>query len=300
MEEDLASKSIKNSKIYKQTWKAFIFPALFFVLLVGIFPLLYSLYVSFHQYNIAKTQIPFKFVGFYNYIRLLCDPIFWNSFKLTFIFVIIAVTLELVLGTCLALLLLNDIKGRNIFRSLFLIPMVITPIAVGLMGRFIFDDNVGIVNYFLRIFKLPTPIWYGNPKIALTTMIILDVWEWTSFIFILVLAGLMAIPKEYYEAAKVEGANFFGELFKITLPTLRNVFLLAVMIRVIDAFKEFDKIYIMTKGGPNFATDLISIRAYTIAFKEFNIGLGTAFSIMILILMIILGTFLIRIIKRTI
>lgn len=298
MSEVVIRDPLKNRNKGNHTWKSYIFPALFLSLMVGIAPLLYSLYISFHQYNLAKTQIPFKLVGFKNYWGLLSDPAFWNSFKITIIFVVAAVSLELIIGTLLAMLLLNDVKGRNIFRSLFLIPMVITPIAVGLMGRFIFDDNVGIVNFFLRKLNLPAPIWYGNPKIALTTMILLDVWEWTAFIFILVLAGLMAIPKEYYEAAKVEGANFFGELFRITLPTLRNVFLLALMIRVIDAFKEFDKIYIMTKGGPDFATDLINIRAYTLAFKEFNIGVGSAFSVMILILMIVLGTFLIKVIRK--
>ena len=299
MNEVVVRKSLEVNNADRHTWKAYIFPALFFSLIVGIAPLLYSMYISFHQYNLAKTQIAFKLVWFKNYIGLLSDPAFWNSFKLTIIFVVIAVSLELIFGTLLAMLLLNDVKGRNIFRSLFLIPMVITPIAVGLMGRFIFENNVGVVNFFLRKLSISAPIWYGNPKIALTTMILLDIWEWTAFVFILVLAGLMAIPKEYYEAARVEGANFFGELFKITLPTLKNVFLLAIMIRIIDAFKEFDKIYIMTKGGPDFATDLINIRAYTIAFKEFNIGVGSAFSVIILILMILLGTVLIRTIRKS-
>jgi multiple sugar transport system permease protein len=199
----------------------------------------------------------------------------------------------------MALLLIDVVKGRNILRSLFLIPMVITPIAVGLMGRYIFDDAVGIVNWVFRLLNLPRIIWYGSTKSALITMIILDVWEWSAFVFLIVLAGLMGIPSEYYEAARVEGAGFFAMLFRVTLPTLRNVYLLALLIRIIDTFKEFDKVYIMTKGGPNFATDLITIRNYTIAFKEFNIGVGSALSIIILIVMILLGTFLIRIVQRT-
>jgi multiple sugar transport system permease protein len=129
-------------------------------------------------------------------------------------------------------------------------------------------------------------------------MIILDVWEWSSFVFLLVLAGLMGIPVEYYEAAHVEGAGLLTRLFRITLPTLRPVYLLAALIRVVDAFKEFDKVYIMTKGGPTFSTDLISIRNYTIAFKEYNIGLGSALSILFLILMIFIGTFLVRTLTR--
>jgi multiple sugar transport system permease protein len=168
-----------------------------------------------------------------------------------------------------------------------------------LMGRYIFDDAVGIVNWVFRLFNLPRIIWYGSTKSALITMIILDVWEWSAFVFLIVLAGLMGIPSEYYEAAKVEGAGFFAMLFRVTLPTLRNVYLLALLIRIIDTFKEFDKVYIMTKGGPNFATDLITIRNYTIAFKEFNIGIGSALSIIILVVMILLGTFLIRIIQST-
>jgi multiple sugar transport system permease protein len=282
----------------RTAWKWYVFPALFLILLVGVGPLFYSLFISTHQYNLAKVQIPFKFVGLKNYAHIFTDPHVWNAFKLTVIFSTVCVVLELIFGTLLALLLIDIVKGRNILRSLFLIPMVITPIAVGLMGRYIFDDAVGIVNWVFRLFNLPRIIWYGNVKSALITMIILDVWEWSAFVFLIVLAGLMGIPSEYYEAAKVEGAGFFAMLFRVTLPTLRNVYLLAMLIRIIDTFKEFDKVYIMTKGGPNFATDLITVRNYTIAFKEFNIGVGSALSIIILVVMILLGTFLIRVIQR--
>jgi multiple sugar transport system permease protein len=154
------------------------------------------------------------------------------------------------------------------------------------------------VNFVFRALNLPRIIWYGDPKTALFTMILLDVWEWSSFVFLIVLAGLMGIPPEYYEAAKIEGAGFFVQFFKITFPTLRNVYLLAMMIRIIDSFKEFDKVYIMTKGGPNFSTDLITIRDYTIAFKEYNIGLGSAFSLLILAVMIFLGSILIRTLQK--
>ena len=281
-----------------RTWMKYVFPALFLVLLVGIGPLIYSLIVSFFQYNIAKVQIPFKFVGFKNYGKLLTDIKFWNSIKLTAFFVVVAVSIELILGTVLALILIDVRRGRNLFRSLFLISMMITPLAIGLMGRFIFDDVAGIVNWFFRLLGLPRIIWYGDPHFAMLTMLILDIWEWSAFVFLLVLAGLMGIPPEFYEAAMVEGAGFFKRLFKITLPTLRNVYILATLIRVIDAFKEFDKVFIMTKGGPNYATDLFSIRNYTIAFKEYNIGLGSAMSIVFLILMLFVGSFLLRILSR--
>jgi multiple sugar transport system permease protein len=276
----------------------YVFPALFLVLLVGVGPLIYSLVISTFQFNLAKTTIPFRFVGLRNYGIVFSSPNFWNSLKLTVIFVVAAVGVELLLGTVLALIMADIRRGMNIFRSLFLITMMIPPIAVGLMGRFIFSDVSGIVNFVMGNLGLPRLIWYGNPDIALITMIILDVWEWSSFIFLLVLAGLMGIPVEFYEAAHVEGAGFWRRLFSITLPALQNVYLLATLIRVIDAFKEFDKIYIMTKGGPDFATDLISIRNYTIAFKEFNIGVGSALSILFLAIMLVLGTFLVRILTR--
>jgi multiple sugar transport system permease protein len=281
-----------------KVWMVYVFPALFVVLIVGVGPLLYSLVISTFQFNLAKVQIPFRFVGLKNYATLFTSPNFWNSLKLTVIFVITSVSIELVLGTVLALVLVDLQAGRNIFRSLFLISMMITPLGVGLMGRFIFDDVSGIVPWVFRQLGLPQVIWYGDPHVALITMIILDVWEWSSFVFLLVLAGLMGIPVEYYEAAHVEGAGLLTRLFRITLPTLRPVYLLAALIRVVDAFKEFDKVYIMTKGGPTFSTDLISIRNYTIAFKEYNIGLGSALSILFLILMIFIGTFLVRTLTR--
>jgi multiple sugar transport system permease protein len=294
----MANAALGNAAGRSRVWMWYVLPALFVVLIIGVVPLFYSLYISAHQYNFAKTQIPFRFVGLKNYIGLFRDKLFWNSFRRTVMFVVSSVTCEVILGSTLALILLNLGKGREVFRSLFLIPMIITPIAVGLMGRYIFDDAIGIVNFVFRALRLPRIIWYGTAKTALLTMIILDVWEWSSFVFLIVLAGLMGIPPEYYEAAKIEGAGFFTQFFRITLPTLRNVYLLAVMIRIIDSFKEFDKIYIMTKGGPNFATDLLTIRNYTIAFKEYNIGVGSAFSIIILIVMILLGTVLIRTIQR--
>ncbi len=237
-------------------------------------------------------------MGLHNYAAIFSNPGFWNSLKLTVIFVVVSVSLELLLGTFLAMVMVDIRRGINVFRSLFLITMMIPPIAVGLMGRFIFSDVSGIVNWVLGHVGLPRLIWYGNPKIALITMIILDVWEWSSFVFLLVLAGLMGIPIEYYEAAHVEGAGFWNRLFHITLPALQHVYLLTALIRTIDAFKEFDKVYIMTKGGPDYSTDLISIRAYTIAFREFNIGMGSALSILFLILMIVIGTFLVRSLTR--
>ena len=281
-----------------RTWMIYVFPALLLELLVGIGPLLYSLVISGFQFNLAKLQIPFRFVGLRNYARLFTNPDFWNSVKLTALFVAVSVSIELVLGTILALVLADVERGRSLFRSLFLISMMITPIAVGLMGRFIFSDVSGIVNWTFRLLGLPRIIWYGDPRFALTTMIILDVWEWSSFVFLLVLAGLMGIPPEYYEAAHVEGAGFLTRLFKITLPALRPMYVLAALIRVIDAFKEFDKIYIMTKGGPDFATDLFSIHNYMIAFKEFNIGMGSAMSIVFLAMMIGIGTLLVRVLTR--
>jgi len=294
---------IKNNKKFqysdKNTWKFFVLPALILMLIVGIIPMLYALYISTFQYNMAKTQIPFKFVGLKNYITILIDPKFWNSFKLTLVFVIVGVSIELIIGTLLALILFRNIKGTNVFRSLLIIPMIISPIAFGLLGRYIFDDSIGIVNFILRFLHLHSIVWFGSEKWVLGTMILLDIWEWSPFIFILVLAGLMAIPDEYYEAAKIEGANYFGELFKITLPTIKNSIMIAIMIRIIDSFKEFDKVYMISRGGPNRASELLTIQNYIIAFKEYFIGKGSAFSIIILILMIMLGTILVKNIRRT-
>lgn len=290
-------KIIKYKNFERHAWKLFILPALILSLVVGIGPLLYSLYISTFQYNMAKSTVSFKFIGLDNFLTLLKSGDFWNSIGLTVLFVIIVVTVEIVLGTLLALLLVGDIKGKSIFRSIFLVPMIISPLVVGLIGRFIFEDSVGIVNNILRLINIPTIIWYGDSRFALMTMILLDIWEWTPFVFLIILAGIMAIPNDFYDAAKVEGASPFGELFRITIPTLKGVYLLAILIRLIDSFREFDKIYIMTTGGPANATNLLAIYNYRIAFKEFNIGLGSALSIIILIIMVLLGSFLVKTLK---
>ena len=288
--------AIKKRKDFTAFW--FIIPSVVLVLFVAIFPLFYSLYISFHQYNIAKPMIPFKLIWFDNYINIFTDIAFWNSLKLTLIFVIGAVAIELIIGLALALVLASEIRNKNIFRTLILLPMVISPVVVGLIGRFMTDDSIGMVNIILRGLGFPNIVWFGNPKLALISLIILDIWEWTPFIFLILLAGLMAISKEVYEAAKIDGASYFKELRYIVLPMLRPIIFLALILRVIDSFKEFDKVWSITKGGPTYATNLLVVSNFRVAFKEFNTGEASAFSWIILIIFIAMGTFLVRQIKR--
>lgn len=276
----------------------FLLPSIIILLFIGIFPLIYSLYMGFHQYYFTKPSIPFKLIWFSNYWKLLTDLSFWKSLLISFVYTVAGVSLQLIFGLGLALALINEIKGRTIFRTLILIPMVVSPMIVGMIGKYATDDSVGIIGIVLRTLHLPNIVWFANPHLSLFSMIMLDVWQWTPFTFLIILAGLMAVPKDIIESAKIDGAEYFQELRYIILPVIRPIIFLALILRVIDSFKDFDKIWMITRGGPNYTTDVLMVNNFRIAFKDFNTGLASAFSWLVLIIFIIIGNFLVRQIRR--
>ncbi len=276
----------------------FMMPSIIILLFIGIFPLIYSLYMSFHQYYFIRPSIPFDLIWFKNYWVLLRDIDFWKTLMISFIYTVVGVTFQFIIGLSLALVLSSELRGKNIFRSLILIPMVVSPMVIGMIGRYMSDDSIGIINIIIRGLGLPNVVWFGNPKLALWSMIILDTWQWTPFIFIIVLAGLLAVPKDFLEAARIDGASYLKELRYIILPVVRPIIFLALILRIIDSLKDFDKIWMITKGGPNYATNTIMVANFRLAFKEFNTGMASAFSWLILILFIMIGNIMVKQIRR--
>jgi multiple sugar transport system permease protein len=236
-----------------------------------------------------------KYIGIKNYLKLIEDELFWNSIWNTLYFSVCAVSLEVVLGLSLALLL-NRKKTRNreIYRTLMMLPIIMTPIAVAYMWRVIFTPDLGILNYILSLFGIQGPEWLADMYWAMPALIIVDVWQWVPFMALIILSGLMSLPQEPFDAAKIDGASEWQTLWYITLPMIKQIILIALLIRIIDSFKLFDLVYAMTKGGPLRYTETFNYYIYTIAFRYLDIGYAGALSITLLLMLIILSIAFIR------
>ena len=262
--------------------------------LVIVAPIIYMIFLSFHQVILTKPTLGSPFVGLANYVELLHDPYFWTSLRITFIFTFGSVFVELFWGLGMALLLNREFKGKGIIRSLYLLPMMMTPVIAALTWKFMYEPTFGIINYYLRMVKLPEPKWLAEPSTALLAVMITDIWRTTPFIFLVLLAALQALPREVYEASKVDGASGSQQFWHITLPLLRPVILVISLIRLMDAFRMFDIVFVQTRGGPSFSTELAMVYNYRIGFRYFRIGSAGAFSTITLIVILVLCWFFIR------
>ena len=223
-----------------------------------------------------------------NYIALFSDPRFFNSVKLTLYFTILSVSVETVLGVAIALILNREFKGKNLAKGILLLPMVATPVAIGLAWTLFYEPTIGLGNYALQLLGLPASKWLASTTSVIPALAIVDIWEWTPMVTLIVLAGLAALPHDPYEAAMVDGANNWQVFRYITLPLLTPTILVAVVLRGIDAFKTFDIIYTMTSGGPGFASETLNIYAYNLGFGYFKFG--AASSALVALLALVLGS----------
>lgn len=268
-------------------------PGLLFLAVLAIYPAIYSLVISFTQWRVTTGESP-RFVGFENYVSLLTDPSFWNSVRVTLVFVASAVILELVLGFLLALLFFRNFPGDRVMRAVILMPMLIAPVVVGLLARFSFEPSFGIVNHLLRAVGLPTTEFFGSTTLALPTLIALDVWQWTPFVFLILLAGMQAMPEEVIEAAKIDGASWPQIVLHHFLPLLKYPILVAALLRLIDAFRVYDLVYMTTRGGPVEVTSTMSWQIYEVGFRSFTISYAAAYSWLLLILVLVVVNSLLR------
>ncbi len=276
----------------------FLAPTLLVLIVMNVFPLIWSLGLSFTNYSSLMSK-HIAWVGLNNYSRILSDPFIWKYFQTTARFVIIAVGVEFLLGFGLALLLKEQFRGWGLVTTLILIPMMLSPVVVGLFWTFIMDANFGLLNFLLGLLGFKKILWLTNPHLALYSVAIVDIWMWTPFVMLISLTGLLAIPQSLYEAADIDMASWWFKFRRITLPLVSPLLVLAVLFRVIDAFKMFDLVFIMTGGGPGDVTETISMSLYRLAFNKFKTGESCAMAYIILILIIALSNLLIRWINRT-
>lgn len=258
----------------KYSYFLFLLPALILIVFLTVYPLARVFYLSFYRYNpIRRVE---RFVGFANYLRLFSDRFFLTGLKNTFLFSVGATVTEVLLGLGLALMFNVKFRGRKLFLPLVIFPMMFSTMVICAIWRSMYHYDYGIFNYALRSLGFEPVKWLINKDLALWSVVLVDIWQWTPMAFLILLAGLQSIPGELYEAARVDGATGTRLFRHITLPLLRNHIFLALLLRSIDTFKIFDKVYALTGGGPGTATETISFYIYRQGFTYFNMGRASA------------------------
>jgi len=268
-------------------------PSLALLFLVIFFPVFWALYTSVHDYTLIAPNFD-TFNGLDNYMKAAGDPEFRHTLSLTAFFVAAVVILEFLLGFLIALMLHTVERFKSVYYAILLCPLLMNPVIVGLIWRMFLHPSLGIVNYLLSTIGIAPVNWLGSTKVALWTIVMVDIWHQVSFMIVLLLAGLSALPREPYEAARVDGASIFRCFWHITLPLMWPVIAVTLLIRLIFAVKTYDLVYIMTRGGPGVATDLVSYFIYRTAFVSLNIGEASAMSAILLAVILALTAWLHR------
>jgi multiple sugar transport system permease protein len=269
-------------------------PSLLLISVLIIYPAIFALDLSFESIDLATGARTFQ--GMRNYGSLVRDAEFWASWENTLLFTGAAVCLELVIGLCLALLLNSQFRGRNIFRGLLTLPLMVAPIVVGLQWRWLLMDPTGPVNAIIRALGFAGPSWLGDPLVAMWSIIIADLWQATPFDFLVMLAALQTVPQDQCEAASIDGASSPQVFRYVTLPCIVPSILVVLLIRSMDAFRIFDIVYIMTGGGPAGATNTVAMYIYR-RFTFLDFGRSSAASFVVLATIVMVGLFLIRIFR---
>ncbi len=268
----------------------FLTPAILILVLVLLFPVLYGLRLSLYDWALRDISKAPVWYGLGNYVELVKNPFFRTSVLVTLKFTSVVVVAEVFLGLVLALLLEERMKGIRLFRTTFVLPIMIAPVVVGVIWRFLYDPSFGLINYFLSKVGIAPKLWLAEPSLALWSIIVTDIWQWTPFVFLLLLAALQGVPRELLEAAYVDGANYWQNLFLVKLPLIKALIGLTAALRLIDAFRGLVVMYIMTFGGPGMSTEILSLHLYKTAFSSQRLGLASAIGVILLgIILIITG-----------
>ena len=272
-------------------------PALAVFALLTLLPILDLLVLSIHDVSWAERISSWRFVGLANFWALLDDGLFRAGIWNTLVFALVGVSLQMVIGFGLALLSSRVVHGKIVYRTIFLLPILIPGIVIGAIWKLMYSFDFGVINTLTGLIGLPAQDWLGQGQLALGSVIVVDVWHWTPFCFLLLLAGIESLPQDVYEAAAIDGASGWQSLWHITLPLMIPTIVVTFVFRLILAFKVFDEIYLLTGGGPGTSTEVISFSIYRRFFTEDRPGYGSAMSIVTffgIALLIVLATALVR------
>lgn len=258
-------------------------PAILAIIVLIVGPVLANFLISLQHWFIG---LPPSFAGLDNFAEALADRRFWNGVRNTFYFTLMAVPLQLLLGMGIAVLFNREFPGKGLVRTIILLPMVATPVAIALIWALMFNPSLGVLNYFLESVGLPRSLWVADVSLALPSLVLVDVWEWTPMVALILLAALQGVPTEYYEAARIDGANAVQTFWSITLPSIRSAIVVALILRAIDALKTFDIIYVITAGGPGTASETLNVFAFKTGFEFFRAGYAAALLIFLMVLVL--------------
>jgi multiple sugar transport system permease protein len=274
----------------------FVWPAVVIVGAVIVFPWAFTIWMSLHEWKAGGSH---SFVALANYARLLTDTRFVEAVGHTLLYTFLAVLLPLLLGLISALAFNRSFPLRGVLRGLFVMPMMATPVAIALVWTMMFHPQLGVLNYLLSLVGIPPQAWVFHPASVIPSLVLVETWQWTPLVMLIVLGGLAAIPAEPYESAEIDGANPFQKFRYITLPMIAPFLMVAVIIRTIDALKSFDVIYAITQGGPGTASETINIYLYSVAFAYFDVGYGSAIAVVFFVLVVLLSLIMLHLRQRT-
>ncbi|KQM71061.1 carbohydrate ABC transporter permease [Xylophilus sp. Leaf220] len=273
-------------------------PAAVVMAVACLYPVLSALQLGFYDWSIGTPWSDARWVGLETFLRTLQDPAVWRSLRITLLFAFVCVAAEMVLGIALALALEDrpgrPLRGVAFFRTLFILPMMIAPIAVGLTWRYLFDAQFGLVNALLGVFGAQPVAWLANEHMAFAAIVIADIWQWTPFVFIMMVAALANVDTAVLEAARMDGANWWQTTFRVKLPMVMNVIVVTLLMRLIDAFRVLEVVYILTFGGPGDSTEILSLHIYKTAFVGQQLGAAAAISVLLLAVVAGLSWFALR------
>jgi multiple sugar transport system permease protein len=269
----------------------FLLPALAVILLAMLFPVIYGLGLSLFDWALRDIRVAPVFRGLGNYVELFKSEYFYTNIRVTLIFTLTVTVSEIVVGLILALLLEQKMAGLRIFRTIFVLPIMVAPVVVGIVWRYLYDPSFGMINYFLSVLGIEARMWLSEPQLALPSIIVADIWQWTPFVFLLLLAGLQGVPKDLLEAGMIDGTNYLQNLLHIKLPVIQPIIIVTAALRLIDAFRSLVVVYIMTFGGPGKSTELLSMAVYKTAFISQRLGLASAIAVILLLIIFLITMF---------
>lgn len=272
---------------------AFITPAILVMLGGLLYPVIMAFYLSFYDWEIGRKLSKAPFVGMDNFVRMIWDPQVWEVLWVTMRFGFWTISIEMILGVGLALLLEKPIRGASVFRTIFILPLMVSPVVVGLIWRYLFDARIGWINYYLGAwFGIEPQVWLGDAQLAFFAIVFTDIWQWTPFIFIIIIAGLQALPSEVVEASTIDGANWWQQVFLVKLPMIKSILVIALLMRLIDVFRGMEVMLIMTGGGPGRSTELLSLHIYNRAFDTQQLGYASAISVLLILIVFGISMFI--------
>jgi multiple sugar transport system permease protein len=285
-----------SSRKYIWWW---VLPSAILFLLIILIPFVTSLTFSFRAMSYTSSTSTGQYIGVENFRRLVFDSDFYNSFKVTFLYMVPAILLQGALGLGMALLIAGAVRRARIIIPIMLLPTLLTPVVIGLIGVLTLNPDFGVIGQWLNRIGLVKGAVLGSSQLALPAIIAVDVYQWTPFVAVILTAGLLGLPKEPYEAAQVDGANPIQTFFRVTMPLIWPYFVVALLIRIIDAFRIFDIIWVMTRGGPGTTTEAVAVYAYRHTFRYWDLGYGSALILVIFIFISILVEYLYKVLQKT-